>query len=259
MFRKFIEWEWYNDTNAKSLFLHCLLKANWEDSTWQGILIKKGSFLTGRQKLAKELNLTEMQIRTALKKLKSSNEITVKSTNEYSIITVNNWASYQDNQQNNQQNVQKITSEITSTPPSYNKHFEYIDNQQNNQQITSEITSHITTIKEYKNKRNNYNSLIKDNNYRYYSSDFLQKSHSESSVKKNVFKKPTIEEIKQYCIENNKNVDAESFYNFYESKNWMIGKNKMQKWKAAIATWDRKNKLSKPSEPQSIYTEEIED
>lgn len=106
---------------------------------------------------------------------------------------------------------------------------------------------------------NNYNSLIKDNYYKSYSSDFLQKSHSESSVKKNVFKKPTIEEIKQYCIENNKNVDAESFYNFYESKNWMIGKNKMQKWKAAIATWDRKNKLSKPSEPQSIYTEEIED
>lgn len=107
---------------------------------------------------------------------------------------------------------------------------------------------------------NNYNSLLYDNYNRSYSSDFLQKSHSESSVKKNIFKKPTIEEIKQYCIENNKNVDAESFYNFYESKNWMIGKNKMQKWKAAIATWDRKNKLSKPPEPQeSIYSNEIED
>lgn len=265
MFRKFIDWEWYNDTNAKSLFLHCLLKANWEDSTWQGILIKKGSFLTGRQKLAKELNLTEMQIRTALKKLKSSNEITVKSTNEYSIITVNNWASYQDNQQNNQQNVQKITSEITSTPPSCNKHFEYIDNQQNNQQITSEITSHITTIKEYKNKRNNYNPLIKDNYDISYSDDFLQKSPSQDSVQKKtkVFVKPTIEEIKQFCTENNKNVDAESFYNFYESKNWMIGKNKMQKWKAAVCTWDRKNKVSKPSEPYKqtvpVYSNEIED
>lgn len=107
---------------------------------------------------------------------------------------------------------------------------------------------------------NNYNSLIKDNYYKSYSSDFLQKSHSESSVKKNVFKKPTIEEIELYCKENNKNVDAESFYNFYESKNWMIGKNKMQKWKAAIATWDRKNKLSKPPEPhESIYSNELDD
>lgn len=108
---------------------------------------------------------------------------------------------------------------------------------------------------------NNYNPLIKDNYNRSYSSDFLQKSHSQKTLKNTSkgFKKPTIEEIELYCKENNKNVDAISFYNFYESKDWMIGKNKMKKWKAAIATWDRKNKLSKPSEPQSMYSDEIED
>lgn len=108
---------------------------------------------------------------------------------------------------------------------------------------------------------NNYNPLIKDNYYKSYSSDFLQKSHSQKTLKNTSkgFKKPSIEEIELYCKENNKNVDAISFYNFYESKDWMIGKNKMKKWKAAIATWDRKNKLSKPPEPQSIYSNEIED
>ncbi len=112
------------------------------------------------------------------------------------------------------------------------------------------------------NTFNNYNPLLKDNYYKSYSSDFLQKSHSQEIFNNTSkgFKKPTIEEIELYCKENNKNVDAISFYNFYESKDWMIGKNKMKKWKAAIATWDRKNKLSKPSEPhESIYSNEIED
>ena len=112
------------------------------------------------------------------------------------------------------------------------------------------------------NTFNNYNPLLKDNYYKSYSSDFLQKSHFQETFNNTSkgFKKPTIEEIELYCKENNKNVDAISFYNFYESKDWMIGKNKMKKWKAAIATWDRKNKLSKPSEPhESIYSNEIED
>lgn len=108
----------------------------------------------------------------------------------------------------------------------------------------------------------NYNPLLYDNYNRSYSSDFLQKSHSQKTLKNTSkgFKKPTIEEIELYCKENNKNVDAISFYNFYESKDWMIGKNKMKKWKAAIATWDRKNKLSKPSEPhESIYSNELDE
>jgi len=53
------------------------------------------------------------------------------------------------------------------------------------------------------------------------------------------FKKPTTEEIQNYCKERNNNVDAEKFYNFYESKGWMVGKNKMKDWKAAVRTWEK--------------------
>lgn len=53
------------------------------------------------------------------------------------------------------------------------------------------------------------------------------------------FIKPSIEEIKNYCVERKNNVNPEQFYDFYESKNWMVGKNKMKKWKNAIHTWER--------------------
>jgi biotin operon repressor len=53
------------------------------------------------------------------------------------------------------------------------------------------------------------------------------------------FTPPTLTEIKVYCNEKNSSVDPEKFFYFYESKNWMIGKNKMKSWKSAIATWER--------------------
>lgn len=54
-----------------------------------------------------------------------------------------------------------------------------------------------------------------------------------------VFVEPKIEEIVNYCIERNNKVDPEAFLNFYESKGWMVGKNKMKDWKAAIRTWEK--------------------
>ncbi len=105
--RKFLKWEWYDDANTMRLFLHCLLNANYIDKNWRGIIIPRGSFLTGRLELAQALNLTERQIRTSLKKLKSTNEVTIKSTSQYSIITVVSWDCYQ---KNDQQNDQRVTS-----------------------------------------------------------------------------------------------------------------------------------------------------
>ena len=56
------------------------------------------------------------------------------------------------------------------------------------------------------------------------------------------FKKPKKIEIKVYCVERQNNIDEEAFYDFYESKNWYIGKNKMKDWKAAVRTWERRDK-----------------
>ena len=64
----------------------------------------------------------------------------------------------------------------------------------------------------------------------------------ETKVNKNrrIFEKPTVEDIQRYCRERSNHVDAEQFYNFYESKGWMIGKNKMKDWRAAIRTWEKR-------------------
>lgn len=60
------------------------------------------------------------------------------------------------------------------------------------------------------------------------------------SNKKALFKKPTIDDVKNYCNLRNNNIDAEAFYDFYESKDWLVGKNKMKDWKACVRTWERR-------------------
>jgi len=66
------------------------------------------------------------------------------------------------------------------------------------------------------------------------------------SNKKALFKKPKLDEVKNYCILRKNNIDAEAFISFYESKEWMIGKNKMKNWKQAIVTWE-KREYKKPT------------
>ena len=58
-------------------------------------------------------------------------------------------------------------------------------------------------------------------------------------------KKPSIDEIKEYCIERNNDIDAEQFYDFYESKNWYVGKNKMKDWRACVRTWEKRQVKTK--------------
>lgn len=66
--------------------------------------------------------------------------------------------------------------------------------------------------------------------------------NNKKEIYKERFVKPTIEEIEEYCKERNNGIDAVMFYNFYESKDWMIGKNKIKNWKSCIITWERNRK-----------------
>lgn len=60
-----------------------------------------------------------------------------------------------------------------------------------------------------------------------------------------LFQKPTIEEIKKYCLERNNSINPIQFFNYYESKGWLIGKNQMKDWKACIRTWEQNQNKSK--------------
>ena len=69
----------------------------------------------------------------------------------------------------------------------------------------------------------------------------------------NRFIKPSIEEVEQYCLERKNKIDAQYFIDYYESKGWLIGKNKMKNWKAAIRTWERRTKKEQKVEEQNRY------
>ena len=100
--RKLLEWEWYDDINVRITFLHCLLKANYEDKKWKGITIQRGSFISSIGNLSAEIGITEQKLRTAIKKLKLTNELTSHSTNSNTLFTIVCYDLYQtDNDPNN--------------------------------------------------------------------------------------------------------------------------------------------------------------
>jgi len=66
------------------------------------------------------------------------------------------------------------------------------------------------------------------------------------------FTPPTLEEVISYCKERNNSVDPQKWYDFYSAKGWMIGKNKMKDWKAAVRTWERGDNKPKQSKLQDM-------
>ena len=67
-------------------------------------------------------------------------------------------------------------------------------------------------------------------------------NNKEIRITNKYFNKPTNLEVQSYCLERKNNVDCEAFWDFYESKNWFVGKSKMKCWKAAVRNWERGDK-----------------
>ena len=132
--RKMIEWGWYSDCVVKDVFIHILMVATFKPTKYLGHDLNPGQAVIGRKKLAKELGFTEQQVRTALKKLESTGEISLFSTNKFTIATVENWDFYQGcDEEDNQQS--------TNNQPT------------NNQQITNN-QPHLKNVKKDKNVKN---------------------------------------------------------------------------------------------------------
>ena len=170
----------------------CLLRANHEEHSFpfngKDISISEGEFITGRKKAVAEIpTLTPQKYRSAIKYLKSTSRITIKSNNKFSLIKINKWEDYQgSNQLDNQQ--------ITNKQPT------------NNQQITT-----------YKNDKND-----------------------KKDKKSSRFTPPSLLSVKEYITQQGYGVDADNWYDFYSSKGWMVGKNKMKDWQACVRTWQRR-------------------
>ena len=81
----------------------------------------------------------------------------------------------------------------------------------------------------------------------------IKKDNKDNKDKKgnnNIFRPPTVQEVKAYCIERGNDLDAEYFTNFYAARGWMIGKSKMKDWRAAVRYWERNNNASKSAGPK---------
>jgi hypothetical protein len=94
--RQLLDWEWYNDVNTTRVFLHLLIVSNHKDNKWRGIDIKRGQRLTSISALASETNLSIKNIRTSIKRLKSTNEVASYSTAQHTVFTMVNYDLYQE-------------------------------------------------------------------------------------------------------------------------------------------------------------------
>lgn len=166
----------------------------------------RGSFVTSIKQLSLELGLTSDEIRTALKHLIKTGEVTKQTTNKYTVITVSNYHLYQ-----------TVPKQIPN------------DSQTEPQQIPDDpqtITKLFPTIEEGNKGR---------------------KEEKKNTPLKSPrgFVPPTREEVRGYVESVGSQVDPEEFVAFYESKGWMVGKNKMKSWKSAIVTWEKRAGLKR--------------
>lgn len=201
LFRSIINHRYMRDSQKFHFWVWCLLKATQTPYKQvvgnQTVNLEIGQFVFGRQAASRETGLSEQTIRTLLKFFSSSIEqkLTIKTTNKFSVITVNKFDIY-----------------IGKTKQA---------NQLTNQRLTSNqpATNHKQEDKEDK----------EDNN----------------KVKVKRFVPPSIDEVREYMKKIEYTGDPQKWFDFYSSKGWMIGKNKMIDWRAAVRTW--KNNSSNPN------------
>lgn len=192
--RKILKWEWWSDIKTFRLFFYMLVSAYWKDGNYKGVEIKRGSFPSSISELSRETNLSTMEIRTALKHLQSTGEVTTnqqstnkqyntnltinltsKKTNKFTVFTVVNYDLYQsDNKQDNT----NLTSNLTE------------NKQANNTQLNKQLTRYI--LKEDKNNKNVKNEKKERKGQAvYYSNDeLLNNAFKEFLTMRNKIKKP---------------------------------------------------------------------
>ena len=176
-----------------------------------GKTIQAGSFVTSYNTITKETGLTLAETRTCITKLKKTGELTSKTTNKYTLISLCNWEKYQSHgEQSNKQNDKPTTNE---------------------QQMNNKRT---TTTKEIKEKKETKEGKERE-------SDTQSKIPPDLSVIENYFFGKNIR---------NHKAEALRFFNYYESNGWNVGNNKMQKWKPAADRWisNGTNSISEPGD-----------
>lgn len=215
--RKFLQWEWFDIPEMVKFFIYLLLMAGHSERKYRGIQLQRGEIITSTPTMMKDTNLSEQQIRTCIKRLKSTGEITCKSTNKFTIITICNYDRYQSedlpaNEQNNgQPNTQATDKQRTNNGRLYD----------------------ICTV-------NNNETIKQLNNNISLCNDILDARACEDKERDIIFK---IFFLKNFI---NPSAEVERFYNNYEAQGWVRGNGQKIVDRIAVAKhWEQEDKDKK--------------
>lgn len=110
--RSILDWEWWPDINTSRVFIYILLKANWKEGKFKGKVIPRGSLVASIASIAAGTGLTPDEVRTAIRHLVDSNNLTKQTTNRYSVFSVVGYDSYQDTSQANPKQIPSYSQAI---------------------------------------------------------------------------------------------------------------------------------------------------
>lgn len=224
--RNLKDWEWYDDINATRLLVHLLLSVNYEDKKWKGAIVKAGSMIYSWETLSNGTGLSIQQLRTSMKKLESSQEVTRYATAKYQAVTLCKWGKMQDGNS-------EVTANLTA--------------QQQHSNSTATTTKEVKKLKKEKKEEDIpptafsfYDSLINLGATKQLSNEWLairkNKKATNSETAFNAFKSQlnktnaNVNEVLELCVVNS--------------------------WKGYNSSW-YKEPNKEPRTKQEIYEEEL--
>lgn len=262
---------WADEPTMVSMYVYLLHHAALDEQYYHERLLERGQLAVSTRKLAAMVGISMQSVRTSLRKFEKLGFITKEANHKMTVITVSDFDSIvitgkKEPEQNEPCAVhqeQKSTCNETSEDNSKKKapampekkaenlpSAETVEKRQHD--FGTALIPYIGTTSGKYSK-----AMIRDfYNYWTQKSDdgqsLMFETQSFTSIayelkawklqhqpKKKAFIPPTIEEVRKYIQENGYTVDADAWWNFYNSKGWFVGKNKMVSWKSAIATWMR--------------------
>lgn len=210
-------WIWDSGKfDKRSAWIDLLMLANHRDKKImfdsEYIVITRGQFMTSIRKLSGRWEWSKSAVTAFLNLLEKDSMIKRDSDNRRTLITIINYEVYQGIPDSKETVNGTLTRTVNGT-----------------QSRTQNGTTKKVINKEY-----------------------IEKDIPNGISKKKAFAPPTVDEVRAYCQERGNNIDPQRFVDFYESKGWFVGKNKMKNWKAAVRNWENRDKPapqeSKPRE-----------
>lgn len=213
-YRSIADWEWFTDPKTAHLWEYLRVRAQWEDSQWRGIIIRRGQLLESIRSISTNTGLSTQSVRTALAHLQMTGEITCEVTHLGMLISIVKYADFQDlgsetNTQINTQSTHNSTRELTG-----NQHANQHADQHSNKKL---------------------------------------RNKEEKEIKKERVS-PTLEEIKSFVKEEKLTIDPVRFFNFYEGQDWKTASGyPIKDWRSKARAWQSSERPKRKEELPDYY------